>query len=243
MAKTPASSASAPATPKKRRFNTIRQMGEVFTFVRQNDPAAVWWMLLAGVIGAGIWAALGVFLMHPKGIIGWVIVAIGAILMFITPAMVVLGRRAQSVQYKMLAGTPGAPVAIFNQIRRGWYTTQAPVAINRNQELVTRTVGRAGVVLVLEGNSPAANQLLATEHKRTARIVGEVPVHDIVLGDGPNQVPLRKLTRYVQKLPKVLTQSEARDINKRLQAIAQQPVGLPKGPLPKGARLPKMPKG
>lgn len=242
MAKTPKDTPAPVAAPKKRRFNTLRQMGEVFTFTRQQDPNLVWVMLLWGLVGVAVWVGLG-FIVHVQNVIGWIIWGIGGVFMFVTPAVVVLGRRAQKVQYKMLAGQPGRSIAILGQIRRGWYTTQTPVAVNRNQDLVARTVGRAGVVLILEGQSPAAMQLLSTEHKRTQRIVGEVPVLDIVLGDGEGQVKLEKLTRTVQKYPKVITQSEARDINKRLQAIAQAPVGLPKGPLPKGAKIPKMPKG
>ncbi len=235
MAKTP----EIPA--KKQRFQTIRQMAQVFTITREADPSVLWRMVLAGLLGSGIWIAIG-YAVGLKTAIGWGFWIFTSLFAAAVGAMLVLGRRANKAQYDMLEGQPGASSAVLNSLRKGWYTTPA-VAVNRNQELVTRTVGRAGVVLVLEGTSPAAMQLLASEHKRTQRVVGEIPITDLVVGDGQGQVTLRKLSRTVTKLPKVISQSEARELNKRLQAIQQAPVGIPKGPLPKGAKLPKMPKG
>jgi len=240
MAKTPATPSKKSDTPKKPRFQQVRQMGEVFTITRQGDPSVVWRMLAAGLLGAGVWSGLG-YLVGVKSLIGWIFWIPTAIFAGFVAALLVLARRARKAQYDMLEGQPGGASAVLHSIRRGWYTTPA-VAVNRNQENVTRSVGRAGVVLVLEGTTPAAMQMLAAERKRTQRIIGEIPITDIVVGDGKDQVPLRKLERTVQKLPKVISQTEARELNMRLQAIQQAPVGIPKGPLPKGAKMPKMPK-
>jgi hypothetical protein len=247
MAKTPptpakgGSKAAAAPAPKKQRFNTLRQMGEVLSLTREQDPSIVWRMIGYAVLAIAIWLGVAYVLLH-KSIIGFIIFGlVGAIMIGAAAAMWVLGRGAQKVQFEMLDGQPGAASAVLGQIKRGWYTTPA-VAVNRNQEVVTRTVGRAGVVLILEGASPAGMQLLSTEHKRTQRIVGEVPIHDLVIGEGKDNVTLKKLNRTVTKLPKVISQSEARGINQRLQAIQQAPIGIPKGPLPKGAKIPKMPK-
>jgi hypothetical protein len=245
MAKTPSTPAgkNSKGVPpvKKERFKSLKQMAQVFSLTREHDPSIVWRMALVALLGIGIWIGIGYFV-GVKNVAGWVVWSITSLFAGAIGAMLVLARRANKMQYEMLDGQPGASAAILNSIRRGWYTTPA-VAVNRNQELVTRTVGRAGVVLVLEGQTPSAQQLLSAEHKRTQRIVGEIPVTDFTIGDGPGYVTLRKLNRAVTKLPKVISQSEARDLNKRLAAIQQAPVGIPKGPLPKGAKLPKMPKG
>ncbi len=49
-------------------------------------------------------------------------------------------------------------------IRKGWTTTPA-VAVNRNQDFVHRSVGRAGIVLVGEGG-PGVRSLLSEEKRK-----------------------------------------------------------------------------
>ena len=46
------------------------------------------------------------------------------------------------------------------------------------------------------------------------------------------------------KLPRALTASEVTELNYRLKALDSQrgQLPIPKGPLPKGARMPKVPK-
>ena len=70
-------------------------------------------------------------------------------------------------------------------------------------------------------------------------------MHEILVGDGDGQVPLRKLSRTVMKLPRALRPAEVTDLNFRLKALDNQrgQLPIPKGPLPKNARMPKVPKG
>ncbi len=56
-----------------------------------------------------------------------------------------------------------------------------------------RGVGRAGVVLVSEGPPHRAKRLLDAERKRVARVLPNVPVTTIQVGDGEDQVALPKL--------------------------------------------------
>jgi hypothetical protein len=114
--------------------------------------------------------------------------------------------------------------------------------VNRQQDVVHRVLGRPGIVLVGEGTSPTrVRNLLSQERKRHARIATDVTIHEIVVGSGDDQVPLRKIGRTVQKLPKSLSPPEVTDVRNRLRAmpsgINQMPI--PKGPLPKNIKLPK----
>ena len=135
-------------------------------------------------------------------------------------------------------------LAVLGTLRRGWIVTKEPVAFNRNQDLVFRVVGRCGVVLVGEGAPTRIGHLMAAEKRKTQRVIGDAPLHEVVVGNDPGQVPLRKLSRHIMKLPRPLKPGDVTDLNNRMRAInaMNQPIPMPKGPLPKGVKLPKVPK-
>lgn len=113
--------------------------------------------------------------------------------------------------------------------------------MNRSQDVVHRAVGKAGIVLVAEGNPNRVKSLLAAEKKKMARIVVDVPVHDIIVGNGEGQVPLKKVRTTMLKLPRVLTGPQVTAANDRLRAMGDlmSNMPLPKGPMPKGMRMPR----
>ena len=125
-----------------------------------------------------------------------------------------------------------------NMAKLGWGITPA-VAANKAQDLVHRAVGRPGVVLIGEGSSPALPGLMATERKRTARFVGEIPISELVVGKAEGQVPIAKLDKHLRKMPKVLAPGEVTDLRKRLDALTSSPLPMPKGPMPKSGRMPR----
>jgi len=157
--------------------------------------------------------------------------------------LVVFGRRAERAALKTVEGQPGAAASVLTTLRKGW-TVSPAVAVTRNQDLVHRVTGRAGVVLVAEGRPAGATNLLTTERKKVQRVAPDVPVHEILVGDEAGQIPLRKLSRTVMKLPRVLRPAEVTDLNFRLKALDNQrgQLPIPKGPLPKNARMPKVPR-
>ncbi|HZE14542.1 MAG TPA: DUF4191 family protein, partial [Mycobacterium sp.] len=108
-------------------------------------------------------------------------------------------------------------------------------------DVVHRAVGRAGVVLVGEGVPSRVAALLANERKRTERVAHGVPIHEFQVGNGAGQIPVSKLQRKLTTLPRTLKPAAVSDLNYRLKAL-QPSMQMPKGPLPKGARMPKMPK-
>ena len=102
-----------------------------------------------------------------------------------------------------------------------------------------RSVGRAGVVLVGEGSN-AVRAMLADESKKVERFVPGVPVTTVIVGDGEGRVPLKKLQRHLKKLPKQLSKVQLREVRNRLKAVGGFNMPIPKGPMPKNLRVPKV---
>jgi hypothetical protein len=75
---------------------------------------------------------------------------------------------------------------------------------------------------------------MASERRRHERVAAGTPVHEVVVGDADGQVPLPRLTKYVQKLGRQVKPAEMTDILNRLKALdAARPVApMPKGPVP-----------
>ena len=140
---------------------------------------------------------------------------------------------AQKAAFAQLEGRPGAALAALGMLRRGWRTDEM-VAFTKNSDLVHRVVGRPGIVLVGEGNPQRLRSLLATERKKHERVASEVPVHEIIVGNGEGQIPLAKLAASVMKLPKAVKPGEMTDILNRLKALDahRSTIPLPKGPVP-----------
>ena len=193
-------------------------------------------LIIAG-IGIGTFAVLlviGFLIGHPiyLGILGFVLGLLAAVIVF--------GRRAEKAAFGQMDGQPGAAAAVLNNIKRGWSITPV-VAATRQQDAVHRAVGRPGIVLVAEGNINRLRPMLAEEKRKMNRVVGNVPVIDIIVGDGEGQVPLKKLTMHLTKLPRTIPAAQVTQINDRLRAMGDlmSNAPIPKGPLPKGARMPK----
>ena len=86
--------------------------------------------------------------------------------------------------------------------------------------------------------------LLATEKKKVARFVPDVPVYDVQAGNDDGQVPLRKLNNHLHEAaaePQARTQ--VTEVNRRLKALGTMNLPIPKGPMPKNMRMPRGPRG
>lgn len=188
-------------------------------------------LLLAGVVVGvvAIATAIGVVTNHPiyAGILG--------LLTSIIVALVIFTRIAGSAAYASIEGQIGAGASVLMAIRKGWTTTPA-VAVNRNQDMVHRSVGRAGIVLTGEGGA-AVRQMLQDERKKSERYAPGAPITEIIVGDEPGQVPLKKLQKHIAKLPKKLSAHQMRELRMRLKAVGGMSLPIPKGPMPKGVRI------
>lgn len=146
-------------------------------------------------------------------------------------------RIAGAAAYQSIEGQAGAGASVLMAIRKGWTTTPA-VAVNRSQDMVHRSVGRAGIVLVGEGG-PAVRALLTDERRKTERFAPGVPITEIIVGDLEGQVKLRKLQKHLQKMPKKLSPFQMNEVRARLKAVGGLAMPIPKGPLPKNVKVPK----
>jgi hypothetical protein len=221
--------AKTPEAPKMKRRE---QFVETFKMARRGDPRLVWWLLGAFVLGAAV--GFVVFLLLPgSGTLALVSAIIGALMFGLLAALIVFSRRAQAAAYAQLEGRPGAAASALTTLRRGWKSDPA-IALNKQQDVVHRVVGPPGIILVGEGNPHRLKSLMASERRRHERVAAEVPVHEVVVGDGEGQVALPRLTKHVQKMGRQVKPAEMTDVLNRLKAIdAARPVApMPKGPVP-----------
>jgi len=212
----------------------LKQIRLAYTMTKRVDPKIG---LITAGIGIGTFAVLlviGFVLGHPiyLGILGFVLGVLATVIIF--------GRRAERAAFGQMEGQPGAAAAVLNNIKRGWVITPV-VAATRQQDAIHRAVGRPGIVLVAEGNINRLRPMLAEEKRKMNRMIGNVPVIDVIVGDGEGQVPLKKLHMHLTKMPRTLPAAQVTQINDRLRAMGDMMSNapIPKGPLPKGARMPK----
>ena len=222
---------SAEDLEKAGRFKQIRMVAKLVN--QQNKRALP--IVFGSVVGVIVVFVLVGLL---TGLLA-VLAPLGVLLGVMT-GMILFGRFAQQAQYSAIDGQLGAAAAILQNMRGDWTVTPA-VAGNRTMDVVHRAVGRAGVVLVGEGVPSRVTALLANERKKTERVAHGVPVHEFQVGSDEGQIPIRKLQRKVTSLPRALKPTAVADLNYRLKAL-QPSMQMPKGPMPKGARMPKMPK-
>ncbi|MDD2817622.1 MAG: DUF4191 domain-containing protein [Candidatus Nanopelagicales bacterium] len=212
----------------RQSFATIAQNWGMTQKVHKLLALEVLGFFIAGAVVVG--APVAYFLNALSGII----LAIPAGLI---AAVFWFSRRAMSAAYSQIEGQPGAAAAVAQQMRGGWQTTPG-IAVNKNQDLISRVVGKPGVILISEGPSSRVVPMLAAERKKTARWVPDVPIYEIQIGDEPGQITLAKLQRALNKLPRNLRGGEITDMRRRLDAVSAVGGGMPipKGPMPTSAR-------
>ncbi|WP_316932163.1 DUF4191 domain-containing protein [Nocardioides marmotae] len=228
-AKTTAAAAPTATADMSRR----KQLVETYKMTRRTDRRVGLYTFGAAVL-AGFLGFLVFWLLPGSGIIGWILAVVGSLLSGSLAAMIVFGRRAQNAAYQQMEGQPGAAAAALRMLRRGWKADPV-IAFNKNQDVVHRVVGPPGIVLVGEGSSPnRVRQLLVTERRKHERVASDVPIHEVVCGNGEGEVPLPKLVRHVQKLGKQVKPAEMTDVLSRLKALdaTRSNIPLPKGPIP-----------
>jgi hypothetical protein len=211
---------------KTPRFKEIRDAYKITKSVKPWIGAliiAIIVVVTAIAISIGLWGG------HPiyAGFIGFPLSLLAALIVFT--------RIAGSAAYASIEGQIGAGASVLMAIRKGWTTTPA-VAVNRNQDMVHRSVGRAGIVLTGEGGA-AVKQMLQDERKKSERYAPGAPITEIIVGDQPGQVPLKKLQKHIGKLPKKLSAHQMRELRMRLKAVGGMSLPIPKGPMPKGVRI------
>jgi|HubBroStandDraft_2_1064218.scaffolds.fasta_scaffold16144_4 hypothetical protein len=212
----------------------IKQIRLVAGIIRRSNPKALPLVALTGVGIIAVFVLVGIFWKFP-----FLFIPLG-VLTGLLGSMLLFGRYAQSAQYAAIEGRPGAAAAILQNLRGGFTTTPA-IAANRNMDVVHRTVGKPGVILVGEGSPTRLPSLLAAEKKRISRIASQIPIYDFQVGDAEGQVPIKQLNKKIMKLPRNLKGQAVAELNFRLNALPQA-LQMPKGPVPRNARMPKAPR-
>ncbi|RKT82530.1 protein of unknown function [Saccharopolyspora antimicrobica] len=225
--------AAKKAAAKERRKATrgrFKQILEVFNMQRREDK-----LLLPLMLGVFLGVTAAIFLLGMIWGLHWVFLPVG-LAFGLLGAVILFGRRVQSSVYRKADGQPGAAGWALDNLRGRWVLTQA-VSGTAQLDAVHRLIGRPGIVLVGEGAPHRVKSLMAQEKKRVARLVGETPIYEIVVGNEENQVPLSKLQQRITKLPRNIGPAQIDSIENRLAALANRGNAMPKGPVPQGAKM------
>jgi hypothetical protein len=220
-----------PKVGRLKKFgNNVRMIKQAYSLTQKNDPKLPWIMLIVFVAAAAIVELIGILLGSPFVFLPLALVVGGLV------ALVVFGRRAQGSAYRQVEGQPGAAAWVLEGMRGDWRVTSG-VAGTPQMDAVHRVLGRPGIILVGEGAPGRVRGLLAQEKKKVARVVGDTPIYDIVVGDDEGQIPLRKLSAHVMKLPRNLNPAELNSLGRRMSALGGPRMPVPGGPLPGGKQM------
>lgn len=218
------------AASKQRRT----QLWQAFQMQRKEDKRLLPYMVGAFLAVVAASVALGLVI---GGFTKYMFIVLGIVLGVLV-AFIIFGRRAQKSVYGKAEGQAGAAAWALENMRGKWRVTKT-VAANSQFDAVHRVIGRPGVIFVGEGSPARVKPLLAQEKKRTARLVGEVPIYDVVIGNGEGEVPLAKLERHLNKLPANITVKKMDSLESKLVALGSRlgPTAMPKGPMPPQAKM------
>ncbi|MGH3459674.1 DUF4191 domain-containing protein [Aeromicrobium sp.] len=232
------------ATPEPAK-GRLRQMRQAYKITKRTDRNLGLILLLWFLVVGGVFAVVALLVFG----LGWMGIATASVFGVLTgllALLIVFGRRAERSAYMQVEGQPGAAAGALQMLKRGWDVKPA-IAFTKNQDVVHRVVGRPGIILVGEGNTARVRGLLSGERKKHVRIGGdEIPVHEIVVGNGEGEIKLTKLNKHIQKMKKTIKPADQTALRNKLKALdAMRPAApMPRGPMPtsmKGAR--KMMKG
>lgn len=204
---------------------------DAYRLVKKDSPLAVFWCLLVFVLILTFGVIIGYNLDHPiyAGFLSLPLAFLAAFFLFT--------RYANTAAFSSIEGQIGAGASVLMSIRRGFLTTPA-VNVNRNQDMVHRVSGKAGIILVGEGGF-GVKSLMQDERRKMERFLSGVPVTEVIVGDGEGQVSIRKLQKHLKKLPKKLSTVQLREVRARVKSVGGLNLPMPKGPMPTNIRMPR----
>ena len=204
---------------------------DAYRLVKKDSPLAIFWCLLVFVLILTFGVIIGYNLDHPiyAGFLSLPLAFLAAFFLFT--------RYANTAAFSSIEGQIGAGASVLMSIRRGFLTTPA-VNVNRNQDMVHRVSGKAGIILVGEGGF-GVKSLMQDERRKMERFLSGVPVTEVIVGDGEGQVSIRKLQKHLKKLPKKLSTVQLREVRARVKSVGGLNLPMPKGPMPTNIRMPR----
>ncbi|MEI7543195.1 MAG: DUF4191 domain-containing protein [Mycobacteriaceae bacterium] len=222
--------AAAKVASKQRRS----QLWQAFQMQRKEDSRLLPYMIGAFVAIVAAAVAVGILI---GGVTKYMFIVLG-ITLGVLVAFTIFGRRAQKSVYRRAEGQTGAAAWALDNMRGKWRVTPG-VAATGHFDAVHRVIGRPGVIFVAEGSPSRVKPLLAQEKKRTARLIGDVPIYDVIIGNDQGEVPLSKLERHLTRMPANITVKQMDVLESKLAALGSKggTAAMPKGPLPPQAKM------
>lgn len=204
---------------------------DAYRLVKKDSPLAVVWCLVIFVLVLTFGIIIGNNLGHPiyAGFITLPVAFLAAFFLFT--------RYANTAAFASIQGQLGAGASVLMSIKRGFVTTPA-VNVNRDQDMVHRVSGKAGIILVGEGGF-GVKSLMQDEKRKMERFLSGVPVTEVMVGENSGQVSIRKLHKHLKKLPKKLNTAQLREVRARLRSVGGLNLPMPKGPMPTNVRMPR----
>jgi hypothetical protein len=216
------------AKDKNKTPGRVAQMWQVFQMTRRTDKAVLPLMILVfvapivvAVVGANIFAAGNILTLV-------LLILIGLLAGFLF-MLLVLGKRAEAAAYSQMEGQPGATGAVLTSaLRRGWITSDMPVAVTKNRDAVFRAIGRGGIVIIAEGPLSRTSRMAEDEVRKVSRVVPNVPTHILHVGPDDSSLKLKEIPGAFRKIKRTLTKREVQIVANRLSSLT---TGMP---IPKG---------
>jgi hypothetical protein len=215
--------------PKKQ--SQLAVVKDAYKLVKKYSPFAVVWCLVIFVLVLAFGIIIGNNLGHPiyAGFITLPVAFLSAFFLFT--------RYANTAAFASIQGQLGAGASVLMSIKRGFVTTPA-VNVNRDQDMVHRVSGKAGIILVGEGGF-GVKSLMQDEKRKMERFLSGVPVTEVIVGENSGQVSIKKLHKHLKKLPKKLNTAQLREVRARLRSVGGLNLPMPKGPMPTNVRMPR----
>ena len=215
--------------PKKQ--SQLAVVKDAYRLVKKDSPLAVAWCLVIFVLVLTFGIIIGNNLGHPiyAGFITLPVAFLAAFFLFT--------RYANTAAFASIQGQLGAGASVLMSIKRGFVTTPA-VNVNRDQDMVHRVSGKAGIILVGEGGF-GVKSLMQDEKRKMERFLSGVPVTEVMVGENSGQVSIKKLHKHLKKLPKKLNTAQLREVRARLRSVGGLNLPMPKGPMPTNVRMPR----
>lgn len=215
--------------PKKQ--SQLAVVKDAYRLVKKDSPLAVVWCLVVFVLVLTFGIIIGNNLGHPiyAGFITLPVAFLAAFFLFT--------RYANTAAFASIQGQLGAGASVLMSIKRGFVTTPA-VNVNRDQDMVHRVSGKAGIILVGEGGF-GVKSLMQDEKRKMERFLSGVPVTEVMVGENSGQVSIKKLHKHLKKLPKKLNTAQLREVRARLRSVGGLNLPMPKGPMPTNVRMPR----
>ena len=215
--------------PKKQ--SQLAVVKDAYKLVKKDSPLAVVWCLVIFALVLTFGVIIGNNLGHPiyAGFITLPVAFLAAFFLFT--------RYANTAAFASIQGQLGAGASVLMSIKRGFVTTPA-VNVNRDQDMVHRVSGKAGIILVGEGGF-GVKSLMQDEKRKMERFLSGVPVTEVMVGENSGQVSIKKLHKHLKKLPKKLNTAQLREVRARLRSVGGLNLPMPKGPMPTNVRMPR----